>query len=132
METAVKNTTSATVAVIVGVLTTLIPTTVLFLAVTYLFVIPLMAGIICILLGVVGFRTDSPLGRHAGWLAVLLMFVAVGVPFGLITYHNRSGNPIVLVIPAGYRGPIRLVIDRAGGAEIPLQNGRYTYYTESG
>jgi hypothetical protein len=128
MESAVRNTTPATVAVIVGVVAAVIPTALLFLAVNLLFVIPLAAGIVCIVLGVVGFRTDSPLGRHVGWLAVLLMIVAVGVPFGLIAYHNRSGHPIVLVVPAGYRGTIRLVIDRERGAEVPLQNGRYTYH----
>src|SRR5438105_1363061 len=94
--------TSGVVAVIVGVFTASVPTFLLYQAVTFLFVIPLILGVLCILLGLVALRTDSSISRHAGWLALVILCIAVGVPFGLIAYHSRSGHPIVLVMPTDY------------------------------
>ncbi len=88
---------------------------------------PLVLGSLSILLGLFALRTDSQLRRHVGWIAFVLMVVAVGVPFGMIAYHNRSGDPIVLVIHNGYRGPAKLIIDRKGGVDIPLKDGKHTY-----
>ncbi len=44
---------SAWAAVVIGSLTATLPTIVLFQAVTYLFVVPLLLGLMCIILGVV-------------------------------------------------------------------------------
>lgn len=118
---------SAWAAVVIGTLTATVPTFVLFQAVTFLFVVPLVLGLVCILLGVIALRTGGRFARHVGWIATILMLVAVVLPFGLIAYHNRSGYPIVLVVPDGYRGPVRLIIDRRQGVEVPLVDGKYTY-----
>jgi hypothetical protein len=39
----------------------------------------------------------------------------------------------VLVVPDGYKGPLRLIIDKEQGIEIPLEDGEYIYrYAENG
>jgi hypothetical protein len=121
------NRSSGWAAVIIGTLTATIPTVMLFQAVTYLFVVPLVLGLLCIVLGVTALRTEGTYGKHVGWIAVILMLVGVIVPFGMIAYYDRSGYPIVLVVPTEYRGPIRLIIDRKNGLEVPLVNKKYTY-----
>lgn len=127
------NKQSGTVAVIIGVLTATIPTFLLFQAVTFLFIVPLVLGILCIGLGVVSIRNEGRLLRHVGWFAVIIMLIAVVLPFGMIAYNSRSGYPIVMVIPDGYRGPVRLIINNQEGVEVPLENGKYTYHIpESG
>ena len=65
-------------------------------------------------------------------IALVLLLVAVTVPFGLIAYHNRSGYPIVLVIPDDYRGPVLLIIDRERGVDVPLRDGVYEYRIPEG
>lgn len=122
------NKESGVAAIVIGVLTAAIPTFILFQAVTLLFVVPLLLGIFCISLGVVALRTESKLLRHAGWVAAIIMLIAIVVPFGMIAYHGRSGYPIVMVVPEGYRGPVRLVIDRRHGVDVPLEYGKYTYH----
>ena len=118
---------SGRAAVVIGAVTATVPTFVLFQAVTYLFVVPLLLGLLCVLLGVAAHRTDRKFARHVGWVAVILMFIAIVLPFGMIAYYNRSGYPIVLVVTEGYQGPVRLIIDRQQGVEVPLVNGKYTY-----
>jgi hypothetical protein len=115
-------------AVVIGVLTATIPTIILFQGVTFLFVVPLALGIVCIHLGVVALRAEGKRLRHVGWLAVILMLVAVGLPFGMISYHNQPGHSILMVIPEGYRGPVKLIIDKRHGVNVPLVNGTYTYH----
>jgi hypothetical protein len=121
------NRRSGFAAVIIGILTATIPTFVLFQAVTFLFVVPLVLGMLCVLLGMTALRTGGKFAKHVGWIVVILMLIAVILPFGMIAYHNRSGYPIELVISEGYRGPVRLIIDRQQGVDVPLVDGKYTY-----
>jgi hypothetical protein len=114
-------------AVIIGALTATIPTFVLFQAVTFLFVVPVVLGMLCVLLGIIALRTGGKYVKHVGWVAVILMLFAVIFPFGMIAYHDRSGYPIEFVISEGYRGPVRLIIDRQQGVDVPLVDGKYTY-----
>jgi len=109
------------------VLTATIPTFILFQGVTFLFVAPLALGIVCIHLGVVALRAEGKRLRHVDWLAVILMLIAVGLPFGIISYHNQPGHPILMVIPEGHRGPVKLIVDKRHGVDVPLANGTYTY-----
>src|SRR5437660_1703542 len=117
---------SAWVAVVIGTLTATLATFMLFQAATCLFVLPLELGLVCVLLGVTALRTEARYARHVGWIAVILMLIAV-LPFGMIAYHNSSGYPIVLVVPEGYPGPVRLIIDKQRGVDVPLVDGEYKY-----
>jgi len=56
------------------------------------------------------------------------MLAAVLLPFGMVAFHRSSGYPIVMVITDGYTGPVRLIIDEYQGAEVPLENDKYTYH----
>jgi hypothetical protein len=122
------NKRSGWAAIIVGTLLATLPTFVLFQMVTLLFVVPLVLGLLCVLLGVTALRKEGKFVRHVGWIAVTLMLVAVILPFGMIAYHNRLGYPIVLVVPEGYRGPVRLIIDRQQGVDVRLIDEKYTYH----
>lgn len=127
MRTAANNKAWVAVALMIGVLTATIPTFLLFRAVTFLFVIPLLLGLLSISLGLAALRRGSGLSKLAAVIAVVLLVVAVAVPFGLIAYHNRTGFPIVVIVPDNYRGPVLLVIDRDGGVDVPLRDGVYEY-----
>ena len=124
----VMNKKAGLAAIVIGVLTVTVPTFILFQAVTYLFVVPLALGIFCIGLGVIFRRTESRFLRGVGWIAVIIMLYAIVLPFGLIAYLNRLGYPIELVIPDGYRGRVRFVIDRTQGVHVQLKDGKYTYH----
>jgi hypothetical protein len=100
---------------------------------TFLFIVPLVLGILCIGLGVVAIRSEGRLLRHVGWFAGIIILIAILLPFGTIAYNNQSGSPIAIVIPTGYRDPVKLIIDKQQGVEVPLENGKYTYHIpESG
>src|SRR6202158_6505662 len=118
---------SSSVAIAFGVLTATVPTVLLFKAVTLLFMVPLFLGILCTLAGIIALRMPGKFGCHVGWVAAIICLTATVVPFGIIAYYDQPGYAIVLVIPDGYRGQVRLVIDRQYGAETPLSSGRYTY-----
>jgi hypothetical protein len=122
------NTRSGTVAIAIGLLTATIPTIVLFQAVTFSFIVPLVGGIFCIGLGVVAIRSEGALLRHVGGYAGIIMLITIGVPFGMIACDSRSGYPIVMVVPEGYKGPVKLVLDRKRGVDVPLEDGKYTYH----
>lgn len=127
MDTTANTKAWAVFALMIGVLTATIPTFLLFRAVTFLFVIPLFLGLLSISLGVAAIRRGPALGKLAAVIAVALLLVAVAVPIGLIAYYNRTGYPILLVIPDNYRGSVRLVIDRDRGVDVPLRDGVYEY-----
>jgi hypothetical protein len=122
------NKVSGWVAVLIGILTATIPTFMLMGAVTFLCFVPLVLGLLCVVLGVAALRTDRKFARHIGWIAVILMLVGVCLPGGLMIYHNRSGYPTVIVLPEGYRGPVKLITDRQRGVDVPLLDGKYTYH----
>jgi hypothetical protein len=60
------------------------------------------------------------------------MAIAVILPFGMIAYHDSQGHPIMLVLPKGHRGSIKLIVDRRGGVDVPLENGMYVYHIPTG
>jgi hypothetical protein len=121
------NSRPGVVAVIIGLWTATGPTFLLWQAVSLLFLVPLTLGLVIIVLGVLAIRSDARYWRHLGWISAILLAMAVIIPCGLILDAERSGYPIVLVIPDGYRGPVRLTIDKKNGVEIPRHDGRYTY-----
>jgi hypothetical protein len=97
----------------------------LFQAVTFLFVVPLVLGLLSVLLGVTALRNEGKYARHVGWIAVALMLLAVILPFGMIAYHNRSGPPVEIVVTSGFKGPIWIVEDPQAGGVIPKVEGKY-------
>jgi hypothetical protein len=119
---------SPILAIIIGILTATIPTFLLFQAVTYLFVVPLGLGLFCIFLGLIGLRTRGKLSQHVVWIAIIIMLGGVFIPFGMIAYYNRSAYPIVVIVPEGYRGPIKLIVDKNRGIDVPLKEGRFIYH----
>lgn len=126
------NRSAGTTAVILGLLTATIPTFFLFQAVTYLFVIPLVLGAVCMLLGIAALQTEARVRTNVGWTAVVLAIVSVVLPSSIIAYYDRAGPPVIIVVPQGYRGPVTLVIDKKRGIDVPLENGRFTYHMPEG
>ncbi|MGE3805662.1 MAG: hypothetical protein AB7K24_13380 [Gemmataceae bacterium] len=107
-------------------MTAILPTYLLYLRVTYLCLLPLMAGTASILFGIQALRSRATLGSHVGWIALTLSILSVLVSYLVIRQHDRSGQPIVLVIPDGYRGPITLIV-APSGAEVRARDGQYTF-----
>ena len=57
---------------------------------------------------------------------MLCLAAAIG-PFVLGAYANRSGKPIKIVIPAGFRGEFSILKDRAKGQNLRLQDGVWVF-----
>ncbi|HTU92238.1 MAG TPA: hypothetical protein VMF69_19300 [Gemmataceae bacterium] len=119
------NRRSGWIALVIGALTVTIPTFLLFRAVTFLFLVPFVLGIVCVLLGIASLRTEMTISKYVGCIAAILMLIAVLVPFGTIAYYNRTGYPIVIVVPSGFRGPIWIVEDSQAEEIIPKVDGEY-------
>jgi hypothetical protein len=122
-----ENRSAARLAIGIGVITLTFPTFILFQAVTCLFVVPLLLGVISVVVGVIALRRTSTMGEAAVATSALLFVLSIVVPCGLIAYANRSRPPVLIVVPDGYRGPVRLIIDPKNGVDMPLENGVYTY-----
>jgi hypothetical protein len=60
-------------------------------------------------------------------IVIALATLLCGLPMGIWTYFNRSGHPMVFLISEGYQGPVRLIIDKERGIDVPLEEGTYTY-----
>jgi hypothetical protein len=114
-------------AIAIGTATAVIPTIILFAAVTYLFVIPLAIGLFCVFLGITVLLVDGEYAKHVGWIVAILASIGWVAPFGIIAYYEQPGHPIALVVPDGYRGEVKLSVDREQGIKIPLTDGRYVY-----
>jgi hypothetical protein len=54
------------------------------------------------------------------------MILAVGGTFGITAYLDLPRPPVLIIVPNGFRGPIKLVIDPKSGDHIPLVDGQYT------
>ncbi len=115
------------IAVLLGIFTAVIPTCLLFQMVTYLFVVPFVAGATAIGLGIIARNRSRPSVMWIGASAVVLCVLGTCGPFAFLEYERYSGHPIEFVIADGYRGPIRLSIDPVNGEEVPLTDGVYTY-----
>jgi ABC-type spermidine/putrescine transport system permease subunit II len=81
---------SGLIAVLIGAFVAIVPTFALYRAVSFLCIIPLVLGIICIGLGVLSLTSLAShwLGRNAAIIALVLMSVSFVVPFGLIYYDS--------------------------------------------
>jgi hypothetical protein len=38
-----------------------------------------------------------------------------------------DGSPVHFVVPVGFEGPVRLILDPVSGVDIPITNGRYIF-----
>jgi hypothetical protein len=121
-----QNQNQGVIAVGLGLATAIIPTAILFLMLNLLFWIPLAVGLVFVVLGIRSILKDSWLSQRVGWFALGSMILVVGGTFGITAYLDRSGPPVVIIVPNGFRGPIKLSVDSKNGAEIPLADGRYT------
>lgn len=54
---------------------------------------------------------------------ILLLPLALAICSGC----SRKGPPVHFVVPNGFTGEIRLILDESRGAEIKLVDGKYTY-----
>jgi len=120
-------------AIVSGSLTAVFPTLIFLRTGTYLFVVPLFLGILSLLLRRRALRTKGNLSKRLGWVAAGCVVTGVFLPVGIMSCLEQSGDPIVLIIPEGYRGEVRLLIDKQQGVDVPLTSGRHIYQVpESG
>ena len=114
--------------VVAGAVIMIIPSTWLFLGVTYLFVVPLVLGLVIVILGFVGRPATGGnwLTHNATSLSIGLGLTAIVGPCSLIAHHNRSGPPVHFILPDGYRGAFRIVVDPVG-LDVKPTNGTYVF-----
>jgi hypothetical protein len=118
------------VLVCFGLLTAVVPTTCLFVSVNIYFFVPLVVGLGC---AVVGCLKMPKRGQRAvTLLGVALCLTAAVGPFSLAAYFNRSGLPIRVVLPVGYRGEFSIVKDRTKGQDLKLQDGVWVFEIPAG
>jgi hypothetical protein len=104
-----------------GAFTAIVPTAYLFFSVTFLFAIPLAAGIATFVWGL------SPSSRKKHIIGIGVCIIATfGAP-GLVVFGNRPGRPIKLVIPNDFVGEIRIYRDVVNGIP-PEQDETYWIY----
>src|SRR5690242_7737194 len=124
--------------VAIGVFTAVVPTTLLWLGVNMLFGVPLVVGLACVVVGARATLVADPralldLGdaeleralrdlhasRRIRNLGAVACLAATVLPFAISAYLGREGQPIRIVLPAGYRGEFSIVKNRSAGQ--PLQ-----------
>jgi hypothetical protein len=111
--------------IVIGLATTLLPTTCLFLRLNVLFVIPLVVGLGCIVVGILKMsKTHQPRITKGGLIFCLLAAIS---PFALATYANRTGSPIKIVLPVGFHGEFSIEKDRAHGQSLKRQDGVWLF-----
>ena len=109
-----------------GLATAIVPSALLFMAVNLLFVVPLAFGLLVVVLGLVGdVEPLNPARRRRKSIGALTLCV-LGVlgPFGLTWQLNRPRIPVHLVVPAGFRGGFKLLLDEQAGLVLREQGGR--------
>lgn len=120
-------------AIILGAIIAIGPTIVLYGMVTFLFVVPLVCGIFVL---AIGWRGYDPTARYQlpGIVIISILFSAVGVfgPIGLIWHHRQPGTPIHFVLPSGFRGGFKLVLDETIGVPLIEQDGKITIRIPAG
>lgn len=65
--------------------------------------------------------------RNMGFYTFVVILLGA---FGFYLFVHQpapSGPPVHFILPDAWRGKFKLVLDRAGGIQIDLKNGRYTY-----
>ena len=109
----------------VGAFTAIIPTAWLFLAVNILFLVPLLVGAACVL---IGFFNDAPNSqKRVSRLGIAACVLATLGPFLVQAYANRSGSPIRIILPADYNGEFSIVRDHENGKTVERENGIWVY-----
>jgi hypothetical protein len=74
------------IGILLGGMATTVPTVILYLMVTWLFLIPLVLGSLSVLLGLVALRTESPLRRHAFPIQMILVLVSIFLPIVVLNH----------------------------------------------
>ncbi|MFL5245068.1 MAG: hypothetical protein ACJ8FY_23445 [Gemmataceae bacterium] len=120
-----QNQNQGVIAVGLGLATAVIPTVILFMMLNVLFWMPLAVGLLLVILGIRSILNDSWLSQRIGWIALVCMILVVGGTFCLTWYANRSGPDVVIIVPNGFRGPLKLSLDPKNGTEIPMEGSRF-------
>jgi hypothetical protein len=107
-----------------GLVTSLVPTALLWLSLNMLFFVPLVVGLGCVAAGRVK-RSETGRRRATGLGLVLCLLAAIG-PFAVAGYFNRQGAPIRIIVPRDYRGEF-LIIEAQEGRDPPLRDGECVY-----
>jgi hypothetical protein len=109
----------------IGLATAVVPSTCLFVSVNIYFFVPLLVGLASVVVGCLKMAETAK--RTATALGLALCLAAAIGPFALAAYANRSGKPIRIVIPAGYRGEFSIEKDRSKGQDLKLQDGVWVF-----
>jgi hypothetical protein len=96
---------------IMGLVTLSIPSTFLFLSVTYLFFIPLLTGILLI-----AFSFSRRASRFM-WYSVAIATFAWVAPYSLIAYDEQTYD-VEMVVPRNYVGDLTVICDQQKGSEL--------------
>ena len=111
--------------ILIGAVTAVLPTSLLFLSVNILFFIPLLVGLGCVFFGC---RKSPEAGKElATRVGLFLCLTATIGPFALTEYFNRPGKPIKIVLPEGFRGEFSIVKDRQQGQDLKWQDGAWLF-----
>lgn len=111
--------------VLIGAVTAVLPTTLLFLSLNIFFFVPLFVGLGCVLTGC---RKSAEAGKESATHVGLILCIAAAIgPFALAAYYNQSGKPIRIVLPDGFRGDFLIVKDREKGQDLKLQDGEWLF-----
>ena len=105
----------------VGVLTALIPTTLLFFALTYLFIFTFFAGVAAVVLSM------WPAKKIRRIIGISLCAASTLGSFGLLAYASSSGSPVKLIVPNDFVGEIKILEDVKLG-KPPLKEDGYWVY----
>ena len=111
--------------VAMGLATAILPSLWLLMSYTYLFVVPLLAGIACAVVGCL-----SPLlamNRRTANILLALCFAAGAAPVALALYYELPGRPIKIVLPVGYRSHFSIIKNRATGQDLEVKDGAYVF-----
>lgn len=111
--------------IVVGIVTALIPTTILFVSVTYLFVVPLITGLACLFWGNCQ-ATNAQQGRRLV-IGAFACVVASVAPFVSIYVSQTPARPIKIIVPDGFRGQFQIVKDSKNGQELVIRDGAYVF-----
>jgi hypothetical protein len=90
--------------------------------------IPLAFGTGAVVLAALVSRPRSWLGRQVGWVGVTALLLFMAAAAGLLTFASAEGSAVHMVVPVGFRGRVRLVVDPEQGADVFKSSGRYTYH----
>ena len=111
--------------ILIGAVTAVLPTSLLFFGVNILFFIPLLVGLGCVFLGC---RKSPEAGKElATRVGIFLCLTATIGPFALTEYLNRPGKPIKIVVPEGFHGAFSIVKDRQQGQDLKWQDGAWLF-----